>query len=327
MKKLFFFSLAVFFAMQLMAQKPDETFKYAGEGVFYKIFKMGGTVAIPYGSYVEYSTEQFYDDSLLGDTKSRRMVMAIDSTVIPPSYFAALPGLHVGDSVLYQLSTDSTIEMYAAIPWVTKGHYFNTRLKIEKLFADKAEADAAILKREREDAIRDSTRDAALTAFESKRIEQYLMQHSVTYIKSPKSVYYSITKKGVGPNATKKNIVTVNYTGKTLAGTVFDSNTDPTFKHVQPLEVDLNNTAAIIKGWLEGLLYFNKGSKGTLYIPSPMGFGANGSGDTIAPNEILVFDIEVINIKNAKAPAAPVKNKPAAKPKATKTTKAATKNK
>ncbi len=326
MKKLFFFSPAVFFAIQLMAQKPDETFKYAGEGVFYKVFKTGGNVAIPYGSYVEYSSEQFYDDSLLGDTKNRKFVMLVDSTVVPPSYFAALQGLHVGDSVVYQLSTDSTIEMYASIPWVTKGHYFNTRFKLEKLFANKAEADATIAKREREDAIRDSARDVALTAFESKRIEQYLRKHDITYTKSPKNVYYSIAKKGIGANAAKKSIVTVNYTGRILEGEVFDSNTDTAFKHVQPLEVDLSKTDAIIKGWQEGLLYFNKGSKGTLYIPSPLGYGVYGYG-AIPPNAILVFDIAVVNIKAPKTATAPAAIKPAVKPKTTTKTKAAIKNK
>ena len=308
MKKLFFFSVTIILAIHVMAQKPDETFTYSGDGLFFKVFKIGSGVAIPYGGYIEYSMEQSYDDSLLADTKERKLIMVIDSAVVPPSYFRALKGLNVGDSVVYKLATDSTMDMYASIPWVTKGHYFNTTFKIEKLFANKAEADAVVLKAQKEDAARDSIRNVAMMAIESKKIEQYLMQKGVQYIKSPTGLYYSISKRGVGPKPTKKSIVTVNYTGKTMEGKVFDSNTDPAFNHVQPYDVRLG-TGTVIQGWDEGLQYFNKGATGNLYVPSPMAYGRSGNGP-IAANEILIFDIEVVNIKgSATQPAAPAKIK------------------
>lgn len=304
MKKLFFFSVSLLLALHTMAQKPDETFTYSGDGLFYKVFKTGGNQAVPYGGYIQYSMEQLYDDSLLADTKERKLIMVVDSTVVPPSYFRALKGLNVGDSIVYKLATDSTMDMYAAIPWVTKGHYFNTRFKVDKLFANKAEADAVILQAQKEDAARDSLRDAAMIALESKRIEQYIMQKGVvTYQKLPSGLYYSILKRGTGANPGKKSTVKVNYTGRTMDGKVFDSNVDPAFNHVQPYDVHLG-TGTVIKGWDEGLQYFNKGSKGTLYIPSPLAYGRGGSG-AIGPNEILIFDIEIVDIKGGTAPAAP----------------------
>lgn len=67
----------------------------------------------------------------------------------------------------------------------------------------------------------------------------------------------------------------------------------------------------VITGWEEGLLYLNKGCKAVLYIPSPLGFGSRGAGADIGPDEILIFDIEIISIRPAiplkKSPAKPIK--------------------
>ena len=51
----------------------------------------------------------------------------------------------------------------------------------------------------------------------------------------------------------------------------------------------------VIRGWDEGITYFNKGSEGTLYIPSALGYGPSGAGGAIPPNAILIFEIQVLD--------------------------------
>ena len=51
----------------------------------------------------------------------------------------------------------------------------------------------------------------------------------------------------------------------------------------------------VIQGWDEGITYFNKGAKGTIYLPSKLGYGSRGAGGVIPPNAILIFDIELIS--------------------------------
>ena len=51
----------------------------------------------------------------------------------------------------------------------------------------------------------------------------------------------------------------------------------------------------VIRGWDEGITYFNKGSEGTLYIPSSLGYGPSGAGGAIPPNAILIFEIQVLD--------------------------------
>jgi hypothetical protein len=52
----------------------------------------------------------------------------------------------------------------------------------------------------------------------------------------------------------------------------------------------------VIKGWDEGFLLLNRHSKATLYIPSTLAYGDRGAGGSIGPNEVLIFDVEVVYI-------------------------------
>jgi len=49
---------------------------------------------------------------------------------------------------------------------------------------------------------------------------------------------------------------------------------------------------------LEAITYFNQGSKGRMFIPSILGYGPRGNPPAIAPNENLIFDIEVVEVKD-----------------------------
>jgi FKBP-type peptidyl-prolyl cis-trans isomerase len=91
----------------------------------------------------------------------------------------------------------------------------------------------------------------------------------------------------------------MNYTGMTLAGAKFDSNVDPQFNHVQPFWFNLG-MGQVIKGWDEGIALMPKGSKGTLYIPSTLAYGAQSPSPLIPANSVLVFDVEVVDAKPGK---------------------------
>ena len=93
------------------------------------------------------------------------------------------------------------------------------------------------------------------------------------------------------------DIVSVNYTGKLADGTVFDSNVDPKFSHVQPFEFSLG-VGQVIAGWDKGVLGMKVGDKKTLVIPPEDAYGANGAGGVIPPNATLTFDVEVLSIKS-----------------------------
>lgn len=101
---------------------------------------------------------------------------------------------------------------------------------------------------------------------------------------------YKVLQEGSGvkPNATSN--VTVHYHGTLKDGTVFDSSVE----RGQPASFGLNQ---VIKGWTEGLQLMPTGAKYVFYIPSDLGYGPRGAGGgKIGPNEVLVFEVELISI-------------------------------
>lgn len=99
-----------------------------------------------------------------------------------------------------------------------------------------------------------------------------------------------------GDVAKAGDIVSVNYTGRLEDGTVFDSNVDPKFNHVQSFEFTLG-AGQVISGWDKGIVGMKVGEKKTLTIPPEDAYGANGQGP-IPPNSTLIFDVEVLAIKS-----------------------------
>ncbi|MBS1772090.1 MAG: FKBP-type peptidyl-prolyl cis-trans isomerase [Bacteroidetes bacterium] len=135
-------------------------------------------------------------------------------------------------------------------------------------------------------------------------LQKYFKEHKLKPMKTASGLYYTITQKGAGENAKGGQTVYVNYTGRTIKqegektaeGEVFDSNIDPKFGHAQSFSFMLG-AHNVITGWDEGIALLNKGAKATLYIPSPMAYGSNAVGDKIPANSIMMFDVELADIK------------------------------
>lgn len=90
--------------------------------------------------------------------------------------------------------------------------------------------------------------------------------------------------------------VWVHYTGKLENGTKFDSSLDHAETRNDGISFQLGQ-GMVIKGWDEGIAGMKVGDKRTLIIPSGLGYGARGAGQSIPPNATLVFDVELIGFK------------------------------
>ncbi len=100
---------------------------------------------------------------------------------------------------------------------------------------------------------------------------------------------YEVISEGSGSKPKATNTVKCHYEGRLIDGRVFDSS----IKRGQPATFPLNQ---VIKGWTEGLQLMPVGSKFRFYIPSELGYGANGAGEMIEPNSTLIFDVELLDI-------------------------------
>ena len=107
----------------------------------------------------------------------------------------------------------------------------------------------------------------------------------------PSGLQYKILTEGKGPKPAATDTVVCNYRGTLLNGKEFDSS----YKRGQPASFPLNQ---VIKGWTEGVQLMSTGSKYEFYIPATLAYGARGAGADIGPNATLIFDVELISIKD-----------------------------
>ncbi len=98
--------------------------------------------------------------------------------------------------------------------------------------------------------------------------------------------------KGSGREAHVGETASVHYTGWLKDGTKFDSSVD----RGQPFSFRLG-AGRVIKGWDEGVVGMNIGSKRKLIIPPYLGYGARGAGQVIPPNATLIFDVELLDLR------------------------------
>ena len=115
---------------------------------------------------------------------------------------------------------------------------------------------------------------------------------------TPSGLQYKVVTTGSGPKPTTNDSVIAHYRGTLIDGTEFDSS----YKRGEPTTFAVTG---VIKGWTEALLMMNVGSKWQLFIPSDIAYGDFGRPPTIPAGATLLFDIELIAIKEKDKPKQP----------------------
>ncbi len=114
-------------------------------------------------------------------------------------------------------------------------------------------------------------------------------------VEQSNGVKVAVVQEGAGEGATLGNTLSVNYTGMLADGTVFDSNIDPKFNHVEPFVLVLGH-GNVIPGWEAGLTGMKVGERRILEISPDYAYGAAGYPPVIPPNATLLFQIELVDI-------------------------------
>lgn len=109
-------------------------------------------------------------------------------------------------------------------------------------------------------------------------------------VKTTKSgLQYLVLKEGAGKSPKASSTVQVHYEGRLIDETIFDSS----IAREQPAEF---KASQVIQGWTEGLQLMKEGAKYRFFIPAELAYGQIGSGDVIAPNSTLIFDVELLKV-------------------------------
>ncbi|SEM18348.1 FKBP-type peptidyl-prolyl cis-trans isomerase FklB [Syntrophus gentianae] len=160
-----------------------------------------------------------------------------------------------------------------------------------KSLTDKEMAEAMMtLRQELQNRQRESAEKAA--AKNKKEGTEFLAKNKLKEgVKvTPSGLQYKVIQEGKGENPKSSDTVTVHYRGTLIDGTEFDSS----YRRNEPSTFPLSG---VIRGWTEGLQLMKPGGTYELYIPSNLAYGERGAGDTIGPEAVLIFTVELISIK------------------------------
>lgn len=303
-----------FFIISIKSNAQDSTsmqYTKASDGSEYMIYPAVNGAKVVTGNFIELNTVAKYKDSVLGSSVEDGMPQyaLYDTANFPVPFKEVFTNIHVGDSICLKLSTDSIISKGQAPPFLKAGDFIYQYYVISNVYLTNQATDSAQKTHVAEAKIRAQKKQLAIIAqsmvenkaqieADSKLIEAYLAKNNLKATRGQWGTYIVTKKAGTGKKITDADIVAVNYTGKAFGtNKVFDSNTDPKFKHVEPYDVNMGSFSGLILGWFDALFQMQKGTVATIYIPSSLGYGAAGREPEIAPNTILVFDMSPVKVR------------------------------
>jgi FKBP-type peptidyl-prolyl cis-trans isomerase FklB len=124
-----------------------------------------------------------------------------------------------------------------------------------------------------------------------KKGDAYLARYKAQsgVLELPGGVLYRVVKEGSGRRPLESDMVEVNYRGALINGAEFDA-TEPG----KPASLKISS---LIAGWKQALTMMPTGSKWQIVVPAQLAYGERGVGADIGPNEVLVFDLELVAIR------------------------------
>ena len=111
-------------------------------------------------------------------------------------------------------------------------------------------------------------------------------------IETDSGLQYKVLESGEGNSPKEEDLVVVHYRGRSLDDVEFDSS----YARGEPAEFYVNQ---VIRGWQEVLQLMKPGDRWEVYVSPELGYGERGASGSIGPNELLVFEVNLIEVKPA----------------------------
>ncbi len=278
--------LLLLFSMGMDAQAPDlNGYRCPEEWLCVKRVEKGRGKRIRKGDYVYLRTQLFAaDDSLIFDSghfHDRPVEIRLKQVPAGPLEKGLL-ALRGGDSAVIFFPAE---RMYDSIvpDFVRPGLRMHYRIRVFRVLDS--------LTRSREQAIRRKKQ----LRFEDSVIVSFMRQHDMrSPFRTPSGVIIQWHARGRGIVPDAGDFISLHYRGKLLNGEVFDDS----YLREEPFRYVVGEQR-LIPGWEEAISYLAEGDSATVFIPSPLAYGENGSGWTIPPDAVLVFDMKILETSNA----------------------------
>jgi FKBP-type peptidyl-prolyl cis-trans isomerase len=284
-------------SMLLLASAcKNSGFKKTKSGLLYKIIPTGSGPLVKRGDVIKIQFVHKLRDSVLANSYEQMPFYAkVDS--VGPAYDPQeiFTMLHKGDSAVVIREADSLAKKQGMLPeFIHPKDKLVLSFKVVDIFKADSIAQKDQMAEMQKAQKRQKEKMESLKGPKVKELEDYLAKNNIKYQKGPQGTFIVIKDAGNGAQVDSGKYASIRYTGKVFPTMkVFETNMEPG-KPAFDVQV---GTHSVIAGWDEGLKYFKKGGKGTLYIPFYLAYGAQ-TGPGGKQYENLVFDIEVDNVSD-----------------------------
>lgn len=281
MKKVHSFSYFLLLFVIVFTSCKQEEYKKSPNDLEYRVIVDKKQPKAQIGQVIKYNVYwRTMEDSLFLSTRDKNIPLysQVDSPKFKGDPLEVLTMMGAGDSISCRVPAD-LIFRGSPPAFLNHGDLMKLDLTVEQVMS-KEEYEQLMM-----------AQSASQLQVEQKEIEKYMTQNGLKGMKTPSGIYVITEVEGKGKQPVNGSTVKVDYTGKLMNGSQFDSSVGR-----EPYEFQIG-TRSVIQGWDEGIPYFKEGGKGKLLIPSALGYGERGNGPQIPPNSVLVFDIELVEVK------------------------------
>jgi FKBP-type peptidyl-prolyl cis-trans isomerase len=230
-----------------------------------------------------------------------RILEVAETPMFKGDFQEGLLMMHVGDKAIFKVPADSIAKFMQPNQMPQgyqsgKGQYFYYEVTLNDIVTKEERAqEQANFMQEMEQRKND----------EPATIQKYLADNNITAKPTKSGLYVIVKKKGTGAKVATGKKVAIDYTGRLLDGTLFDSSREADAKaankymegrEYKPIEYVVG-AQSMIKGWEEGVMGQPAGSEITLIIPSELAYGPRGAGQDIMPYSPLTFDLTIVSVE------------------------------
>ncbi len=277
----------------------SDGFKEGETGYQYKIVRNGDGPVFQNNQFILMYMDYYYeDDSLLftWTEKNTPVTLQYIDTIWEKSgqIYHGMKKLKVGDSAIFKVNCSDLYEVAfnSNIPYgLNPFSDITVEIGIQSML-DPTEFrmwQANLFKTRREQI---QKRKEQQLLEDISLIDIYLEEQGLIGMELESGIRYIVQEQGSGKKPEQGDQVLIHFIGYLLDGTQFDSS----YEKNDPHEFTLG-TRSVIPGWEQSVAEMPLGSKITFYIPSGLAYGERGLGDLVEPNTVVVFDLELLEIK------------------------------
>lgn len=277
--------LSVGIALFIFGCKNTSDYEKTESGLQYKIHVKNEGAKVKESEFVKVNlTWRNEKDSIL--QSGQPQPVRVTKPTYKSDFMEGFTLLSKNDSATFLVNVDSMFKGGTPPPNIISGSFWKLDVRVLDIMTE-AQIQQ-MMQAQQQEAMQTAMKQMVE---DTKTIETYLSDKKIKAQKTESGIYYTMEKEGKGENAKAGDTVSVHYTGTLLDGTVFQSS-----RETEPISFVLGQ-GQVMQGWEEGIALFKKGGKGKLFIPSPLAYGPQSRGEVIKPYSILVFDIELVDIK------------------------------